>query len=438
MKRKILTAVIGLAAIVFIYFLQTGSSSSYDPSYVPEDFKYEVSAEEAAAAVTPPATPTPTPTPTPEPTREATPEPTPEATPEATPEPTPEPTPESVDSWTLSFVGGVTIGTVREWQGAAGNHNMLHVIGENYEYPFKNVAEIFKADNFTMGNFRSVFTDSNDAKPKLFNLKAAPRYAETLSVGGFDIVSLANDYTLDYKEGGYKDTIEALNGQNMGYTDAKTPYIAELGDGLKLGVISYSTVDNTNVKGNVGKYMDAIKPLYQDCVDEGCDFIVLYIHWDWDGEEVPNWAKEFAAKLAETGFDAVIGSRKHTLQKMEYIDGMPVFYSLGNFCYGANTNPDDKDSAIVQLLLSRNADDELSFDVKVIPCALSSQETTNDFCPIIYEEGSAAYNRVIEKLSFVPYEPVEEETEVAEVEETETEETEESEETPEAEDAVGE
>ena len=51
MKRKILTAVIGLAAIVFIYFLQTGSSSSYDPKYVPEDFKYEVSAEEAAAAV---------------------------------------------------------------------------------------------------------------------------------------------------------------------------------------------------------------------------------------------------------------------------------------------------------------------------------------------------------------------------------------------------
>ena len=430
MKKKILTAVIGLAAIVLIYFLQTGNSSSYDPSYVPEDFKYEISAEEAAAAVTPPATPTPDPTPTPTPSPEATPELTPEPTPEATPEPTPE----AVDSWTLSFVGGVTIGTVREWQGAAGNHNMLYVIGDNYEYPFKNVAEIFKADSFTMGNFRSVFTNSNDAKPKLFNLKASPEYAECLSLGGFDIVSLANDYTLDYKEGGYKDTIEALNGQNMGYTDAKTPYIAELGENLKLGVVSYSTVDNTNVRGNVGKYMEAIKPLYDDCVEEGCDVVVLYIHWDWDGNEIPNWVKEFSAKLAETGFDAVIGSRKHVLEKMEYIDSMPVFYSLGNFCYGANTNPDDKDSAIVQLLLSRSEGEQLKLDVKVIPCALSSQENTNDFCPIVYEEGSAAYDRVIEKLSFVPYEPVEEEAE----ETAETGETEESEETPEAEDAVGE
>ena len=119
---------------------------------------------------------------------------------------------------------------------------------------------------------------------------------------------------------------------------------------------------------------------------------------------------------------------------MEYIDSMPVFYSLGNFCYGANTNPDDKDSAIVQLLLSRSEGEQLKLDVKVIPCALSSQENTNDFCPIVYEEGSAAYDRVIEKLSFVPYEPVEEEAE----ETAETGETEESEETPEAEDAVGE
>ena len=85
-----------------------------------------------------------------------------------------------------------------------------------------------------MGNFRSVFTNSNDAKPKLFNLKASPEYAETLSLGGFDIVSLANDYTMDYKEGGYKDTIEALNGQNMGYTDAQIQAMLETGAAVAL------------------------------------------------------------------------------------------------------------------------------------------------------------------------------------------------------------
>ena len=83
---------------------------------------------------------------------------------------------------------------------------------------------------------------------------------------------------------------------------------------------------------------------------------------------------------------------------MEYIGSVPIFYSLGNFCYGGNSNPDDKDSVIVQLYLNLAEDGSLELSVQVLPCAISTRTERNDFCPILYEEGSAGYQRVLDKL----------------------------------------
>mgnify|MGYP002520438886 CR=1 FL=1 len=69
-----------------------------------------------------------------------------------------------------------------------------YVIGDDYEYPFRNVAEIFAADDFTMGNFKGALTDSNAHSAKTYNFKAGSKYVKTLSLGGFDAVNLANDH----------------------------------------------------------------------------------------------------------------------------------------------------------------------------------------------------------------------------------------------------
>ena len=42
-----------------------------------------------------------------------------------------------------------------------------------------------------------------------------------------------------------------------------------------------------------------------------------------------------AQELAEAGADLIVGSHPHVLQNIEYVDGVPVFYSLGNYFFGA-------------------------------------------------------------------------------------------------------
>ena len=42
-----------------------------------------------------------------------------------------------------------------------------------------------------------------------------------------------------------------------------------------------------------------------------------------------------AEELAEAGADLIVGSHPHVLQNIEYVDGVPVFYSLGNYFFGA-------------------------------------------------------------------------------------------------------
>ncbi len=62
----------------------------------------------------------------------------------------------------------------------------------------------------------------------------------------------------------------------------------------------------------------------------GADWVVAYVHWGKNYRSVTerqrSWAREFAA----AGYDLVIGHHPDRLQPIEYVDGMPVVYSLGN------------------------------------------------------------------------------------------------------------
>ena len=86
---------------------------------------------------------------------------------------------------------------------------------------------------------------------------------------------------------------------------------------------------------------------------------------------------------------------------------------MGEFSFGGNTAPKDRDTAIFQVTLMRDLDGSISVDSwNVIPCCVSSRpvyegytlDNYNDYCPTPYEEGSEDYYRVLSKLdgSFQP------------------------------------
>ena len=94
---------------------------------------------------------------------------------------------------------------------------------------------------------------------------------------------------------------------------------------------------------------------------------------------------------------------------------MVIFYSLGNFSFGGNSSPADKDTAILQQEFIRYPDGTLEMgELIIIPCYVTSivDEWGNDYQPMpIPLEDEEAYQRVLTKLAgkfhleklYVPY-----------------------------------
>lgn len=326
-------------------------------------------------------------------------EPTPGPTPEPTIEPAPESAPETKTEWTLSFAGDCTIGTLDDWQSLKNSSNMLHVIGNDYSYPFSAVKKYFESDDLTIVNLEGAFTDETQSKSKNYCFKADPEYAKVLTEGSIEAVSLANNHSGDYLEVGLEDTKAALDGENILYTDDNSPLITQLEGGLKLGIVSFNCVEIDLVVGDVDGYLSRIEPMIDLCKDENCGIIVAFMHWGWEYRDEPeSWMLALAHALADYGCDIVIGSHNHELLRSEDYNGVPIFYSLGNFCYGGHSDPDDKDSVIVQQrIVLENGEYKLG-ELSLIPCSVSHSQSKNAFCPMPYNEGSVEYGRVLKKL----------------------------------------
>lgn len=60
-------------------------------------------------------------------------------------------------------------------------------------------------------------------------------------------------------------------------------------------------------------------------------------------------------------------------------------YSLGNFVFGGNKNPSDKDTMIFQETFHFENKSLTNTSIEIIPCSLSSRSDLNDYQPTLLE-----------------------------------------------------
>ena len=342
---------------------------------------------------TPAPTTTPEPTTTPAPTTtvpQITTTPAPDTTPEITtpPETTPEPQP---THYTLSFVGDCTFANV---QGSTGSHTFLGTVGDNYEYPFADVVDIFRADECTFVNLECVLSNRGKQANKMFTFRGKPEYINILTLGSVEYAGIVNNHTMDYGQDAYDDTLAALDGAGIHYVETKSTKIFTTANGLKIGVYAHNfPYETTGIK-------TAIKSLR----DAGAEIVVVNVHWGEEYYFKPNGTQKSIAHYAiEGGADIVWGSHPHVLQPIEYYKDGVIFYSLGNFSFGGNNSPADKDTAILQMDVIRELDGTVHLgEVNIIPCFVSGILTYgNDYQPVPMdpEVDKEAWDRVLRKLS---------------------------------------
>ena len=183
---------------------------------------------------------------------------------------------------------------------------------------------------------------------KQFTFRCSPSYVTALSELGVDIVTLANNHTLDYGKEALSDTMATLEDAGIPYVGAgETIERAQELQVIEKNGIRFGFLAATRVVPVVEWKVSVQTPGLFDCYDdrrlvelvreakEQCDFLVVYPHWGIERSQIPEeYQTQIAARCVEAGADLIVGAHSHCLQSVEYIGNTPVFYSLGNFIFG--------------------------------------------------------------------------------------------------------
>lgn len=290
---------------------------------------------------------------------------------------------------TISLVGDCTLGTDEAF--AYDTSLNAYQLYRGSDYFLQNVKTIFAEDDLTIINMEGPLTESTERNGEKFAFKGAPGFVDILSGSSVEAANLANNHSHDYGEQGFEDTKRILSDAGItafGYDETALITIK----GIKIGLVGiYELHDHLErtrqLKDNIAKVKQ-----------EGADLIITIFHWGNERETIPDSNQMALGHIAiDYGADLVAGHHPHVLQGIEEYRGKYIVYSLGNFCFGGNSAPDDMDTMIFQQTFTIQSGEVLTDEnITLIPCSISSETGFNNYQPTP-AEGSEA-ERILQKI----------------------------------------
>lgn len=295
---------------------------------------------------------------------------------------------------TLSFAGDCTIGWDPRYGYQTRFDKYLDDNNGDYSYYFKNFKAYFNEDDLTIVNLEGQLTTSQNRVEKKFNFKAPTSYVKTLSSGSVEVVSFANNHAYDFGEEGYIETKNVLDSENIihyGYSD----YLIKKVNGINVGFMGMH--DIAAVKYEEAKNgIDYLK-------ENGAQLIIVSMHWGIEKSyNRTNSEQDMAHYLIDNGVDLVIGTHPHVIQEIEKYKDKYIVYSLGNFVFGGNQNPQDKDTFVFRQTFNfLNNKLILDDNIEIIPASISGKTNTNNYQPVILdgEEKLRVFNKIMKNSS---------------------------------------
>ena len=314
-------------------------------------------------------------------------------TPTVTLAPTATPVPPDDVSLTLTFGGDTLLGSEDAIRKRENSFDSV-IDAQGYEYPLKNLLPLFSADDLTTLNLECIFKDDSTDKldGRLFNFRGPTDHVNILTAASVEHVNLANNHYIDYGYAGRRTTRKTLEDAGIAYSGYGSTWIFEK-DGVKIG---FSGIRETIWHQDRSVPAEEIKQLRE----AGCDYIIYSCHFGTEYALNHNETQELIAHMIiDAGADCVIGHHPHVVQGIEIYNGKPIFYSLGNLCFGGNLTPKDYDGLIVQLQLDFYKQEIQHVSAALIPVMTSGvQDGTTNFQPVIAEGEDK--ERILERIQF--------------------------------------
>jgi D-alanyl-D-alanine dipeptidase len=255
----------------------------------------------------------------------------------------------------ISAIGDVTLGQDERFLYQGSFNQYYNKYGASYF--FGKVRNILGEDDLTIANLEGTLTEENGKPDKSFQgnqaffFRGSPLYTTILRDGSVEAVNLANNHSMDYLEKGFQDTEEALNSTgitNFGYS--KTAIFET--KGINIGLIGVNTlgkleegVNLINLEFDLANKIQTLK--------EKTSLIVVSFHWGKENTSKPTPEQRELGRFAvDQGADLVLGHHPHVIQPVEIYQGKPIIYSLGNFIFGGNSNPSEKNTEVFRQIYS--------------------------------------------------------------------------------------
>ena len=287
---------------------------------------------------------------------------------------------------TISAAGDCTLGVDSRYNNTFNNY--YNKYGDAYF--FKKVKSVFSKDDLTIVNFEGTLTNSTARANKTFTFKAPAKYVKILKKGSVEVVTLANNHTMDFGSQGFRDTKETLKKNKISYCEGSTIAYKTV-KGVKVAFVGFNAL--------TGITEQHVKDTIQKAKKKKAKIIIASFHWGIEREYYPNARQKTLGRCAiSSGASLVLGHHPHRVQGVEKYKGRYIVYSLGNFSFGGHTNPDDKDAFIFQqTFYVKNGKLQKKNDAKIIPCSISSVSYTNNYQPKILT--GSEKKRLIKKIN---------------------------------------
>jgi poly-gamma-glutamate synthesis protein (capsule biosynthesis protein) len=216
-------------------------------------------------------------------------------------------------------------------------------------YPWTSAAPLLRAADLAIANLESAVSTRGTPAAKKYTFRGDPSAVPAVARAGIDVVSVANNHSLDFGAEAFLDTLRhvrragiATVGGGRDAAAARRPAIVTAG-GLRIAILGYSDVrplgfDATpsrpgTARADVGAIAADVR-----AARRRTDAVVVYFHWGTERARTPDARqRSFAAAALDGGATVVLGAHPHVLQPIERRGRRLVAWSLGNFVFGATS-----------------------------------------------------------------------------------------------------
>jgi hypothetical protein len=346
-------------------------------------------------------------------------------TPEITEENENIPTPQIIEvgevkNITIASVGDIMMHEAQIKSGSLGNGNY------DYSLMFKSIKPYIEKADFAIGNLETTLA-GNEKKYTGYPMFNAPEIlAKNIKDAGFDMVTTANNHSLDRKFYGVVKTIENLDKEGLLHIgtyktkeDSEAIFVEDI-KGVKVAFLVYTYGTN----GMVIPEKFAVNLIDRSRIFEdikkakamNVDMIITSMHFGNEYQTTQNKTQEDLVNfLFQNGVDAVLGSHPHVLQPVEMkkikdVYGVEkerfVIYSQGNIV--ANMPDRYKNSGvIINFNIKKDKNGTTIDKVEYIPTMVDSyynanaKKTTFEILPILSQGDYSSHQKnTVIKQSF--------------------------------------